>query len=508
MLHLRSRFLPVLCLGTLLLALPACDSDDPVDQDSIVVIAQDTPELSILVQALTEANLVTALNGTGPFTVFAPTDAAFEAFLDEREITAAQLLARPDLAQILRYHVVQTAALSSDLTDGQTLTTLEGSTLEVDIDGDTISLIGETNTVTVTTANIEASNGVVHLVDDVLLPADLIGDGPLADAATNPGTWTFVETDGAKCRDGSDTGFGVRLQEGAENLMIYLEGGGACFNEQTCGSNRSSFDANDFAALAAARGNAGIFNTTLSGNPVSAWNMVYVPYCTGDVQGGNAPNAVVPGVPGMQQFVGHRNVGLYLDILDRYLEDADQVLLTGASAGGFGTLVNFAQVADTFEGADLTLYDDSGPAFFADDVFSPQLGGAFVALYNFPASFPADAAPLFAPDGLQGIYAYYDARYPDANFGLSSYLEDQTIRFFFGFGQPDGTITGPEYEAGLLDLNAMAPESWKVYYAPGTAHTFIGADATYFGTSEGVALNSWLGALLDGDAPDVIPVTP
>ena len=508
MLHLRSRFLPVLCLGTLLLALPACDSDDPADQDSIAMIAQDTPELSILVQALTEASLVTTLNGSGPFTVFAPTNDAFEDLLADLGVTAEQLLARPDLAQILQYHVVQVAALSSDLTDGQILTTLEGSTLEVDINGDTISLIGETNTVTVTTANIEASNGVVHLVDGVLLPADLIGSGPLAEAAANPGTWTFVETEGAKCRDGSDTGFGVRLQEGAENLMIYLEGGGACFNQATCSQNPSSFDANDFAALAAARGDAGIFNSTRSDNPVGTWNMVYVPYCTGDVHGGSAPNATVPGVAGMQQFVGHQNVALYLDILDRYLGDADNVLLTGASAGGFGTLVNFAQVADTFEGAGLTLYDDSGPIFFADDVLSPALGGQFAALYNFPASFPADAGALFAPDGLQGVYDYYDARYPDAEFGLSSYLEDQTIRFFFGFGQPDGTITGPEYTAGLLDLNAMAPERWAAYYAPGATHTFIGADATYFGTSEGVALNDWLGSLLEGNAPDVIPVTP
>ena len=501
MYRLSSRLLTALCLGVFLATFPACDSDDPDDMmgQNIAEIAQVTPELSTLVLALQEAGLVSTLQGDGPFTVFAPDDAAFEALLADLGVTAEELLARDDLDEILTYHVVATAALSSDLEDGQMLPTVEGGMLEVDINGDVISLIGETNTVTVTTANIEASNGVVHIIDGVLLP-DL---GPLANAIANLGEWFFIETEGARCRDGSATGFGVRLQEGAENLMIYLEGGGACFNDVTCAQNPSSFDAEDFGGFVAQGGNVAVFSTDAT-NPVGDWNAVYVPYCTGDVHGGSAPDAMVPGFPGVQQFVGHQNVGLYLDLVEPVVGDPGKVLLTGSSAGGFGSLVNFAQVADRFDASERYLVDDSGPIFFANDVLSPTLAGQFSALYNFPASFPADASALFQPDGLQNVYDYYDERYPDATFGLSSYLEDQTIRFFFGFGQPD-EITGEEYAAGLVDIEEMAPESWGTYYAEGTDHTFLRFPDRYAGSVNGTVYADWLADIINGEATDVAP---
>jgi len=334
------------------------------------------------------------------------------------------------------------------------------------------------------------------------LPPD--DEGLLDEAAANPGTWFFVEPEGIQCRDGSATGFGVRFQEGAENLVIYLEGGGACFNEATCATNPSSFTAADFEALEAQRGNVGIFNPGTE-NPVGDWNAVYVPYCTGDVHGGSNPGALVPEV-GVNQFVGHMNVERVLDVLDLALGgDPAKLLLTGASAGGFGTLVNFVQVADRFDGSQSFLVNDSGPIFFADDVLSPQLAAGFNTLYNLDESLPADAAPLFETDGLQGIYDYYDSRYPDATFGLSSYLQDQTIRNFFGFRQPDGTITGEEFAAGLEDVRAMLPESWGTYYAEGDAHTFLGSPDRYFGSVSGTMYTDWLANILDGTATDVAP---
>merc|ERR1719149_387601 len=81
---------------------------------------------TILAEALTKADLVTTLKGTGPFTVFAPTDAAFAAALTTLGITKAQLLNRTDLAAILTYHVVSGSVKSTDLTNGMTPTTVQG----------------------------------------------------------------------------------------------------------------------------------------------------------------------------------------------------------------------------------------------------------------------------------------------------------------------------------------------------------------------------------------------
>ncbi len=132
---------------------------------SIVDIAVGSEDFGILVAALQKAELVEALQTEGPFTVFAPTNAAFEALLGALGITAEELLGQPQLADVLLYHVVSGKVLSTDLQNGMTAETLGGQTITVDLtDGVKI------NTSAVTAADIEASNGVIHVIDSVLVP--------------------------------------------------------------------------------------------------------------------------------------------------------------------------------------------------------------------------------------------------------------------------------------------------------------------------------------------------
>merc|ERR1712046_463602 len=107
-----------------------------------------------------------ALQGAGPFTVFAPTDAAFTALLDNLGVTKAELLARDDLADILKYHVVSGSITSTDLAPMQDVITLEGSKLPVTKNGSTV----KAGSAGVSTADISCSNGVIHVIDAVLLP--------------------------------------------------------------------------------------------------------------------------------------------------------------------------------------------------------------------------------------------------------------------------------------------------------------------------------------------------
>lgn len=132
---------------------------------SIVDIAVSNPDFSILVAALAKAELVEALQAEGPFTVFAPTNAAFEALLGELGITAEELLGQPQLADVLLYHVVSGPVLSTDLQNGMTAETLGGQSITVDLtDGVKI------NKSAVEIADIQASNGVIHVIDSVLIP--------------------------------------------------------------------------------------------------------------------------------------------------------------------------------------------------------------------------------------------------------------------------------------------------------------------------------------------------
>ena len=146
-------------------------------------------------------------------------------------------------------------------------------------------------------------------------------DAPLGDAepgvpitGVTPGTWNWVDFPTALCRDGTPTGIGVNPSTtGSKKLMIFLEGGGACFNAQTCSANPAHFGKSELVNIfVPAEGTNGIFSRIDTNNAVADWNMVYIPYCTGDVHAGSAPNATVPGVAGTQQFVGYTNVTQYL----------------------------------------------------------------------------------------------------------------------------------------------------------------------------------------------------
>lgn len=133
--------------------------------DDIVTIASTTEGFSTLVAALEAADLVTTLQGDGPFTVFAPTDDAFAALpagLLDKLLLPENL---ESLTAILLYHVVDGAVYSSELTDGDTVT-LEGSSVTTLITADGVTV----NEANVTTADIAATNGVIHVIDQVLIP--------------------------------------------------------------------------------------------------------------------------------------------------------------------------------------------------------------------------------------------------------------------------------------------------------------------------------------------------
>merc|ERR1711907_889018 len=133
---------------------------------NIVQTAQASADFSVLVEAVGKANLATALSQPGPFTVFAPTNAAFTAALAALNITKTELLARTDLADILKYHVLSGKIMAADLKGHQTPATLQGQTVMVHKDASGVSFGGAK----VTGADIACSNGVIHQIDKVVLP--------------------------------------------------------------------------------------------------------------------------------------------------------------------------------------------------------------------------------------------------------------------------------------------------------------------------------------------------
>ena len=114
----------------------------------------------------------------------------------------------------------------------------------------------------------------------------------------------------------------------SKKIAIYLEGGGACFNDASC--KLLNIDLPSYVL------GQGIFNFTRADNPIGDWNIFYVPYCTGDVHAGANPTGYPGPITGPQDFTGYTNLELYLSRILATVPDATDELLMGSSAGGFG----------------------------------------------------------------------------------------------------------------------------------------------------------------------------
>ena len=146
-------------------------SEAPMEEaGTIVDVAAGNPDFETLVAAVTAADLVETLSGDGPFTVFAPTDDAFDA-LPEGLLDALLLPENKEaLTSILTYHVVSGEVMAADVTAGD-VETVEGSTIAITTDGGVM-----VNDANVVTTDVDASNGVIHVIDKVIVP-------PTVDAA-------------------------------------------------------------------------------------------------------------------------------------------------------------------------------------------------------------------------------------------------------------------------------------------------------------------------------------
>jgi len=176
-------------LAILVLGSVTCTNAQPgpdVEGPSIVELASGIPTLSSLVDAVVAADLVPALSDPSTtYTVFAPTNEAFASLLDTLGVETVDDIDTDTLTKVLKYHVVPVPALSTDLTDGQVLDTLDvPETLTVDL-SDGVKIVGVGSTATVIAPDNLAGNNVVHVINEVLLPFELPGS-PSEEPTTEP----------------------------------------------------------------------------------------------------------------------------------------------------------------------------------------------------------------------------------------------------------------------------------------------------------------------------------
>ncbi|MBL0216986.1 MAG: hypothetical protein IPQ07_24320 [Myxococcales bacterium] len=335
-------------------------------------------------------------------------------------------------------------------------------------------------------------------------------DGGPPTLGTTPSQWVYVPVEGSRCMDGSPTGIGVNLGTSGD-LVIYLEGGGACFNSSTCShvAHPSGWGPANFETEIAPY-NIGLFDRIDDANPLHDATFVFVPYCTGDVHAGSNPTGM-----GDRAFVGYTNIGHDLDLIVPQSKQVKRVVLAGSSAGGFGALMNYDRTQIAFGTTPVFLVDDSGPPL--DDAYlTPCLQQMFRTSWNLEAALPAGCTTCTQANGggLSNALGWLADAHPDRRLGLITSTRDGVIRSFYGYGYPDcvaGAAGNPmpeaAFSAGIADLRdrALADHpNFRVYAKDSGEHVWLLFEPDKISPRKdgsGKHLSDWLTELLDPSMP-------
>ena len=307
------------------------------------------------------------------------------------------------------------------------------------------------------------------------------------------------------CADGSDYYIHTRTTN-PKKVMLYFEGGGACFSEVTCvfDEERATYDfttgPDDYPG-GGENPPRGIFDFDNPANPFADYSMVFVPYCTGDVHLGNITRTYGELTV---QHKGAVNAQHGLDYLVENFPDATEVFVTGSSAGGVPAPFYAGLVADELPEASVAVLADASGGYPSNEVFNVGVG----SLYDVAAGIPDWPELEGVPPveiGVPDLFRFTGQHNADIRMARYDSAFDETQEAF-------NTLIGGGVDLlEVLDRNEELSEAGgaelQVYVAPGELHTILGRPDVYDLEVEGVAFIDWLTDFVDGGAPGDVHCT-
>jgi hypothetical protein len=295
----------------------------------------------------------------------------------------------------------------------------------------------------------------------------------------------FGEGDGPLCLTGKPYTMATR-DEGTQDLMIFLQGGGACW-----------FD------LCAATAEAetgipatGMLDPNSTSNPLAGISTAYLPYCDGGIFGSDADVDTNGDGVADRFHRGLHNLSAALDVAVRTFPAPRRVMLVGVSGGGYGSLFALPLVRQLYPGIPIDVVNDSGLGINRPD--DPEFNQQIVDYWNIGSFFPASCPECNVQGSSAGIINWELQQDPDVRLGMMNYTQDATVSTaFLGIG-------GPAFEAVLRStlqaVEAANPGRAHSFVPTGTDHSFLNYDLSV--SAGGVSVSAWIESMMYGTADD------
>jgi hypothetical protein len=309
------------------------------------------------------------------------------------------------------------------------------------------------------------------------------------------GEWTSIAGgDDCRCSDGSPFELWERPADPTK-VVLYFQGGGACFSAETCGPDSTSFTRN--LTLGEAPDFGGIFDETNPENPLAGYSIVYVPYCTGDVHVGDRVTEYSDTVT--INHNGFTNARTGLDTVLANYPDVEQLVVAGASAGSIPTPLFAGLAADVLTDTEIITFGDSSAAYPDVPALNAGIGGLWGVLENVP-DWPVNDGLTPEDWSMPGLYVQAGTQHPDITFARFDYAYDQVQAGFAALAgiQADDLVAFIDQTEADIEAAGVPVAS---YVAPGDLHTIVLDDEFYDMEVEGVRLVDFLAALVAGDVP-------
>ena len=326
---------------------------------------------------------------------------------------------------------------------------------------------------------------------DVVIEDSAITDSAIADSGPAPApisapseTWTYVPIEGMRCGNGSATGIGVNLTTRSSKVLFILQGGGACWDVNTCFVLRSAANLDGYSEAAFANernalASAAILNRSDPNNPFRDASFVYVPYCTGDVHSGrNVFRYEANGMTRDIHHVGAQNMDALLARVRATIPAPEHVWLYGMSAGGYGVVTNWWRFKRAFAGAPVDAASDCGvPVTPPDGRYA-----TWTRVWN--SEFPPSCTDCAS--NLTNVLTTQLAMFRSDRFAQLAYTQDGVLSTFYG-------TTGATFQTLVTGLQTrlQSESNARTFVLAGNSHVMVGSYAT-LRAADGTALNQWI----------------